>query len=185
MARRLIKRYLPDPDKLRKHKHLRFLGRHLHQPHLWHLNRHSTPPAVAIGVFMALMPIPLQTIPAAALAIYFRANLPVTVVIVWLTNPITFPPILYFCYSVGTWILGTPPEPIQFEASFAWLGEQFVRIWQPLLLGCVLVATLASITAFYGTRRLWRWHVIRDWEQRRARKAQASKTRERTLRHKK
>lgn len=175
MARRIFRRYLPDPDRIRKHKHLRFLGERLHQPHLWHLNRHSVPRAFAVGLFWALMPMPMQTIPAAAIAFYVRANMPLTLVLVWLTNPFTTPPVLYFCYWVGTLILGTPAEPITFEISFAWLGEQFLRVWQPIVLGCFVVATAAALIGYYGIRRLWRWHVLRDWERRRVKRGGTTK----------
>jgi uncharacterized protein len=170
MARRLIRRYLPDFDRIRAHKHLRFLGERLYQPHLWHLNRHSVPKAFALGLFMAFMPIPLQTIPAAALAVYLRANLPVTLVLVWLTNPMTMAPAFLLCYSVGAWILQTPPQPINFEISFAWLSGEFHRVWEPFLLGCFVVSTTLAVVGYYGMRWLWRWHVLRDWEKRHVRR---------------
>lgn len=169
MARRLIRRYLPDFDKLRKHQHLRFLGERLHQPHLWHLNRHSVPKAFALGLFMAFMPIPFQTIPAAALAFYLRANLPVTLVLVWLTNPVTMAPAFLLCYTVGAFILNTPAQPVAFEISFDWLTGEFLRVWQPFLLGCFTVAGALALAGYYGMRWLWRWHVLRDWEKRRRR----------------
>jgi uncharacterized protein (DUF2062 family) len=148
---------------------LRFLGDRLHHPNLWHLNRHSVPKAFALGLFMAFMPIPLQTIPAAALAFYIDANLPVTLVLVWLTNPLTMAPTFYICYWVGAFILNTPAQAIDFEISFMWFGEEFLRVWQPFVLGSFVVATTLSVVGYYAMRWLWRWHVLRDWEKRRAR----------------
>lgn len=169
MARRLIRRFLPDFDRIRAHKHLRFLGERLHQPHLWHLNRHCVPKAFALGLFMAFMPIPMQTIPAAALAVYLRANLPLTLVLVWLTNPMTMAPAFFLCYTVGALILQTPPQAINFEVSITWLSEEFHRVWEPFLLGSFVVATTLAVIGYYGMRCLWRWHVLRDWEKRHAR----------------
>jgi uncharacterized protein len=181
MARRLIRRYLPDLDRLRKHKHLRFLGERLHQPHLWHLNRHSVPKAFALGLFMAFMPIPLQTIPAAALAFYIGANLPVTLVLVWLTNPLTMAPAFFLCYNVGAVILNTPAQPIDFEITLAWFGSEFLRVWQPFLLGCFVVSGTLALIGYYGMRWLWRWHVLRDWEKRQKRiRTKGRKSRGRT-----
>jgi uncharacterized protein (DUF2062 family) len=171
MARRLIRRFLPDAERIRAHKHLRFLGERLQQPHLWHLNRHSVPKAFALGLFMAFMPIPIQTIPAAALAFYLRANLPVTLVLVWLTNPLTMAPAFLLCYSVGALVLRRPIQPVNFEISFAWLGEEFLQIWEPFLLGCFVVGGSLALIGYYGMRWLWRWYVLHEWEKRRARRA--------------
>ena len=78
MAKKLIRRYLPDAHKIRDHKHLRLFGTLLHDPNLWHLNRRSVAGAFAVGLFMAFVPMPFQMIPAAALAILLRVNLPIS-----------------------------------------------------------------------------------------------------------
>jgi uncharacterized protein (DUF2062 family) len=175
MARRLIKRWLPDPYKVRDHKHLRFFGTLLHDPNLWHLNRHSVSDAFAVGLFMAFVPMPFQMIPAAALAIYLRANLPIAVALVWITNPFTMAPISYFCYLLGTWILDTPPQPFAFEPTWDWISWELKRIWQPFLLGSLVVASLASLAGYWLIRGLWRWNVVRDWGRRKGRRPRASR----------
>ena len=91
MPRRFIKRYMPHPERIKASRSLRFLGDLIHDPNLWHLNRHSVSRAMAIGLFWALIPMPLQMLAAAACAIPARANLPIAVGLVWLTNPLTMP----------------------------------------------------------------------------------------------
>src|SRR3989344_5415084 len=166
MAKKLIRRYLPDAHKMRDHKHLRVFGRLLHDPNLWHLNRRSVAGAFAIGLFMAFVPMPLQMIPAAALAIFFRVNLPISVALVWITNPLTMAPISYFCYRLGVWALNTPMQTVEFQVSWEWITTEFVRIWQPFLFGSLLVSGIGATAGYFGMHALWRWHVIRDWERR-------------------
>jgi hypothetical protein len=166
MARKLIRRYLPDVNTIRNHKHLRFFGRLLHDPNIWHLNRRSVSGAFAAGLFMALVPMPFQMIPAAALAIFFRVNLPISVALVWITNPLTTAPISYFCYRLGAWILNTPTHAVEFQISWEWISTELIRIWKPFLLGSLLVGLICAVIGYFGIHALWRWHVIRDWEAR-------------------
>ncbi|WP_017905782.1 DUF2062 domain-containing protein [Pseudomonas asplenii] len=167
MPRRLFKRYMPDPRSIREHKHLRFFGRLLHDPNLWHLNRHSVSRAMAVGLFAALMPIPLQMLLAAALAISLRGNLPIAVSLVWLTNPLTMPPIFYCTYKLGTWVMNVPPRSLPDELTWAWISEQLSTLWQPFLLGSVLLGLLMAALGYCLTMGYWRWWVARQWQQRR------------------
>lgn len=166
MAKKLIRRYLPEAHRIRDHKHLRLFGRLLHDPNLWHLNRRSVSGAFAVGLFMAFVPMPFQMIPAAALAILFRVNLPIAVALVWITNPVTVAPVFYFCYGLGAWLLDTPVRAVEFHISLEWISTELIRIWKPFLLGSFLVSTVCASIGFFGMRALWRWHVIREWEQR-------------------
>jgi uncharacterized protein (DUF2062 family) len=172
VPKKIIRRFLPDAHAIRTHKHLRFLGVLLHDPYLLHLNRRSVSMAVAIGLFWALIPMPFQMVPSAICAVWLRANLPLAVALVWVTNPITMPPVFYFCYKLGVWLLGVEPQHFAFELSWHWLANELSDIWQPFLLGCLIAALTVSTTGYFGMRALWRWHVLRDWERRRSKRAQ-------------
>jgi len=176
MAKRIIRRYLPDANKIRDHKHLRLFGRLLHDPNLWHLNRRSVAGAFAIGLFMAFVPMPFQMIPAAALAILFRVNLVISVALVWITNPFTMPPIFYFTYHLGAWVLNTPAPPVAFDISWEWLMTELGRVWQPFVLGSLLTAGTSAVVGYFGMHALWRWHVIRDWEKRKRKRQGGTST---------
>ena len=110
MPKRLIKRWLPDQDKLKEHKHLRLFGKLLLDANLWHLNRRSAAGAFAVGLFMAWIPLPCQMLLAAGGAILFRVNLPLSVALVWLSNPVTMPPLFYGAYLVGCQLLAIKLE---------------------------------------------------------------------------
>ena len=115
----LINKLIPDPDVIKRHKNLQFLGDKLHEPNLWHLNRRSIAMAFAVGLFCAWIPTPTQMAIAAAGAIYFSANLPLSVGLVWITNPITMPPLFYFAYKVGLWFMNQPASADDFEFSLS------------------------------------------------------------------
>ncbi len=170
MPRKLIKRYIPDRDKIREHKHLKCFGTLLHDPNLWHLNRRSVSGAFALGLFCAFIPIPFQMLLAAALAIFLRVNLPISVSLVWVTNPITIPPMYYFAYKVGAWILNEPTYELSFELSMEWLMGELVAIWQPFLLGCLILGVLSGLTGFVAIRIFWRFHIIQYMKRRRLRR---------------
>jgi uncharacterized protein (DUF2062 family) len=166
MPKRLLKRFMPEHHRIREHKHLQFFGTLLHDPNLWHMNRRSVAGAFSIGLFVAFIPVPFQMVIAAALAIPSRVNLPISVGLVWLTNPITMPPILYFCYKLGAWLLNEPTKKLNFEPTIQWLTTELASIWQPFLLGCLIVATVSAVTGNLLIRGLWRLQVVRNWEAR-------------------
>ncbi|MDH5572399.1 MAG: DUF2062 domain-containing protein [Gammaproteobacteria bacterium] len=167
MPKNFIKRYMPDHHKIRNHPHLnRIFGTLLHDPNLLHLNRRSVSYAFGAGLFFAFVPIPFQMVLAVAGAILFRFNLPIAVGLVWITNPLTMPPIYYFCYKVGTWILQTPIQHIDFQISMEWLATELFAIWQPFLLGCFVVGAVSGLLGFFGIRLLWRLHIVSHLKQR-------------------
>ncbi|MFQ5519421.1 MAG: DUF2062 domain-containing protein [Mariprofundus sp.] len=167
MPRRLIKRFMPDHRTIRDHKHLRCFGTLLHNPALWHLNRHSVAKAFAVGLVFAWVPVPFQMVLAAGGAILVHANLPVSVVLVWLTNPITMPPMFYGAYRLGTWVIGSPEQDFHFELSMEWLSNGMSLIWQPFLLGCAILGLVCSVIGYVGIKLMWRWMVVRKWQSRR------------------
>jgi len=167
MAKKLLKRFIPDHKVIKEHKLLRNFGTFLHNPNLWHLNRRSVPKAFAIGLFMAFVPVPFQMWLSAGAAIIFEANLPISVALVWLTNPLTMPPMFYFAYLVGNKILAAPPHPFTFELTWDWLVNQMADIWAPFLLGCFVLGTISAIAGYFLIKLFWIFRVKKDWQIRR------------------
>jgi len=50
--------------------------------------------------------------------------------------------------------------------SWEWFATEFIAIWQPLLLGCFLLGTIAAILAILLVRLCWRIMVLRSWAKR-------------------
>jgi uncharacterized protein (DUF2062 family) len=166
MPRRFIKRFLPHPDRIKENKSLRHLGELIHDPNLWHLNRHSVARAMAVGLFWAIIPMPLQMLAAAATAIPARANLPISAALVWLTNPLTTPPIFYFSYVLGAWLMDTPALEMPDEITLRWIAGIVANHWQPLYLGSFVLALICAAVGYVLTRMGWRLWVQLTWRKR-------------------
>ena len=102
---------------------------------------------------------------AVALAILFRVNVPASFLLIWITNPLTIPPIFFGTYKLGAWMMDIPPKQIQFELSLDTLIS-LQHIWKPLFLGSFVTALVAALVGFFVTRLLWRMHIISRMKQR-------------------
>lgn len=161
---------MPHPDTIVGNRWIKLLGPRLQDPSLWHINRRSCSGAIAIGVFCAFIPVPFQMLLAAFAAILFRVNILICVPMVWISNPVTMPPMFYFCYLIGAAILNRPERNFDFELSFEWLATGLAHIWPSFLLGCFVVGLVTSLSAFILTRILWRLHIISHIKDRRQRR---------------
>jgi uncharacterized protein (DUF2062 family) len=112
---------------------------------------------------------------AVGLSILLRINMPITFGLVWITNPVTMGPIFYFCYKVGTWLLGEPLLDIEFALSWEWLQTELIAIWQPFLLGCFVTGLAAGLLGFTTIRILWRLHLVSYVKERRQRRKEREK----------
>lgn len=172
MPRKFIKRFLPDHQTVKNQRALRIFGTILHEPNLWHLNRRSASGAFGIGLFFAFWPVPFQMWLSAATAIPFRANLPLSVATVWITNPFTMPPIFYGAYKLGSTVLGTKAQAFEFELSWQWVVNSISTIGPAFLVGCGLCSVIFGLIGYYGLNWVWRWSVVKAWQARRQARTQ-------------
>lgn len=166
MPKKMIKRIMPDHQSVKENKCLKIFGSLLHDGNLWHLNRHSVAKAFAVGLFVAFMPIPFQMVLSAAIAIIVHANLPLSIALVWLTNPFTMPFIFYACYVVGTLVLSVPEQEFAFEASWQWVLDSLSTIGPAFLVGCGVLGVIFAIIGYFGIHALWRYQSVKAWKNR-------------------
>jgi uncharacterized protein (DUF2062 family) len=88
-------------------------------------------------------------------------NWPIAVALVWVSNPITMPPMFYFNYLVGTWILGEPDNSPSFEASLEWLVVLAENNWLHLYFGSVVVGVVSGVLGYFGIRWYWRYYIVK------------------------
>ena len=165
MAKKLINRWFPDLHLVREHRSLNLFQAWIDKENLWHINRHSISAGFAVGVFCAFVPLPFQMVIAALLAIPAGANIPVSVLLVWISNPITMGPLFFVCYKVGSVILQTELVDFRFEMSIDWF-LQLGQLWAPLLMGCLIIGSSAAAISYITVKILWRIHIVTYWKQR-------------------
>jgi len=166
-VKRWLKRVAPSRQEVHNWKHLRIFGKLLHDPNLWHLNRHSVSGAFAVGLFIMYLPPMGQMVIAAAAAILLRVNLPISVALVWLSNPLTFPPMYYLSYVLGSWVLDRPTAA--FEMAFWVEWRNWIQVIAPLTVGGLICGTVCSAIGYLTVQGIWRWNLVRQIRQRKAR----------------
>lgn len=167
MPKKTLLKYLPNADTIRRNSALQSVAHMLEHSELWHINRRSVSTAVFIGLFCAFIPIPSQMLVAALIAIWLKVNLPISVALVWVSNPITMGPMFYFAYKLGAWLSGVETTVDDFNWSFSWFTDNAVRVGYPLLLGCLVCSWITAVSGFVLSRVVWRAHIIRKWRRRR------------------
>lgn len=174
MARKLLKRFIPTSSAIKDIPALHFLGDVLHDPNLFHLNRHSVSVAFLAGIFIAFLPVPGQMPLAAMAALLLRCNLPLAVALVWITNPITTPPIFFACYQLGRWMMQMEPASMAMQFTLDSVAHKFILIWKPLLLGSVTCGVVLGCLGYVLIRLFWRWNVVQNWEKRKRKRRAAA-----------
>jgi len=179
MPRKHFRKYLPDRETVRSHRHLRRLAPLLKHPNLWHLNRHSVAGGVAAGMFGGLIPAPVQMLTAAILAFIFRVNLPVAVATTLLSNPFTWPVIIVMAYGIGAFITGEKPTDLR-PIEFDWLGgdwgqflpqlmQWFTGMGETFLLGLLILALILAAAGYAAVQLGWRLYILAYLRRRRSR----------------
>ncbi len=141
-------------------RHATRLAKTLADPVLWHVNRRRVAGAVAVGLFVSWIPIPLQMILAACLAAILRVHVPVSVVMVWFTNPLTVGPLLYVAWWVGSIATGVDVPSALLQRSWRTLVHNLMHHWPVLMVGCVISAVITAAIGFLFTHLAWRFYLL-------------------------
>lgn len=166
MPRKTLKNYLPSPAGLRKNGSLDVLGEWVYAANLWHLNRYSASMAFFVGLFLAFIPVPGQMLLAALGAVLLRCNLPISIGLTWITNPVTVPAIFFLAYQVGALIIDVPVRDVEFSLSLDWFQNGLAQVWRPLVAGCLLCGLFFGSLGYFVVNVLWRVRVARQWRKR-------------------
>lgn len=171
-----LRKWIASSKMLQEHPSLARVHHSMSHPAFWSFNRHTAAPAVAIGVGIMFLPLPLQMLWAVMLAIYFKANIPIAVSITWLNNPFTFIPLNFFIFTAGNHLLmwiekskPSPPPPTwalspTIDQVFSWL----LSLGKPYFVGLIFLVGIGSFLGYVFTACLWRISISIAWKSRRS-----------------
>jgi uncharacterized protein len=154
--------HLPTREKIINNRWLKWLGPRILHPQLWHFSRRGVAIGVALGIFFGLL-IPIAQIPfAAGSAVLLRANVPVAIGSTLVTNPVTFAPIYFAAYKLGSWLTRTPDTYTQVDAARTDENvlQHLAEMGKPLIIGLAILASLMGLFAYVTITLIWRWRVM-------------------------
>tara|TARA_B110000967_G_C18894631_1_gene569695 strand:+ start:1164 stop:1649 length:486 start_codon:yes stop_codon:yes gene_type:complete len=157
-----LKKYSPKRENI----NLGWLNKYLTDPELWKWNKKTIAKAFAIGLFCAFLPLPVHMLLAGVLAVTFSANILLSLLVVWVNNPITILPIIYFTYKLGATIIGIEVDP-EFEFSFGYLMDNFWSATIALWTGGLISSTVASLVGYFSIISIYKYRAykrIRRWK---------------------
>ncbi len=152
MPKKVLKKILPSHEKIKKQKYLKIFGNLINKQELWSLNRKKVLGGVFIGIFVGLIPMPLQIILVTFLAILLQVNLPIAFLLIWIANPLTMPFIYYIEYELGNFILN---KENTLEFSLEVLSENLSEIALSLYTGTLVLCIVLSSLSVMIINFLW------------------------------
>lgn len=165
-----FRRCIPTREQILALRFVAPFAHHLRDDSLWHANRHSVAKAVSIGLFFGLMIPFAQFLFAIVTALFLRAHIAISAGCTLVTNPLTFPPIYWAAYELGSLVLAKPAAPAeaaQIERSAerigdlatGWLDGFWISLSAaglPLVTGLFIMACSASAIGYFAVHLLWR-----------------------------
>ena len=151
-----LKKYSPKRENI----NLGWLNKHLTDPELWKWNKKSIAKGLAIGLFCAFLPVPIHILLAGILAVTFSGNILLSLLVVWVNNPITIVPIFYFTYKLGASIIGIEMDP-EFEFSFGYLMDNFWSATLALWVGGLITSPVASTLGYFSVISIYKYKALK------------------------
>ena len=117
-----------------------------------------------MGFFLAFIPIPIQMLLAIPAAIIAKVNLPITMLALWISNPLTMAPLFLLAFKIGAWVTNQPSSiaSLAFEPTFTGLAEKLGEIWWPLSVGCLICGLVSAFIGNLLVRWIWVAFLLRS-----------------------
>lgn len=133
------------------------------------INRKMVSRAILVGLFIALIPMPMQMLTVILIAPFFRFNVPIGVSLVWITNPFTMPFIYYIEYMTGNFLL-MQDGVNNMQMTLEWFKNNLSDIFIPLYVGTLFYSVIFSLGGFYLANWLWITSVHKEKKEKKSAK---------------
>jgi uncharacterized protein (DUF2062 family) len=161
---RWLKTVTPDRSALEKHWCLKPFAAVVVDRGCWSFKRNSVVRAFSLGLLIAFVPptppLPLHLTLCAVLGILFRLNMPVLVATVFVSNPLTWFPQIAGSLWVGAKLMGLDLMPLFHELTHRNFWNHLNQLWAPLLLGALVLGTLAAGLGYMLAQMAWRGRIL-------------------------
>lgn len=161
---RWVDRNMPTREGMAGNKYLAPIAHRFLSPELWRFTRRSVPRGVALGIFAGFI-IPVgQIFLAAFLALPARANVPVSALVTFVTNPFTLPFWLVAANKVGGFVLKIDAATggnAQTEIASGWWQDfgWFMQTAGVTAFGFVVMAVVGAAAGYLLSSVVWRFVV--------------------------
>jgi len=118
------------------------------------INRRSITRGLAFGLFWMFIPMPFQMVAVIAMTPFVAFNVPIALLMVWLSNPATMPLLFYIEYLTGNFILNLDGAE-KIELKMSWFVNNWDAIVLPLYVGALFYAIIIPLIAYIVADWLW------------------------------
>ncbi|MXP14403.1 DUF2062 domain-containing protein [Altererythrobacter confluentis] len=166
-----LRRNFPTREQMAANKYLKPIAHRFLSPELWRFTRRSVPRGVALGMFAAFIVPVGQIFLAAFLALPARANVPLSALVTFITNPFTLPFWLIIANKTGSFVLkidaatmGAANEQISSGRwqQFGW----FLETAGVTAFGFVVLSVVSAAIGYVISSFVWRFIVARRRQRR-------------------
>ena len=102
----------------------------------------------------------MHTLLVAIFAVVFSANILLSILVVWVNNPITMVPFYYFTYKLGASIMDIEMDP-EFEFTFSYLMESFGNVTIAFWVGGLITSIVSALLGYYSIIAIYKYKAFK------------------------
>jgi uncharacterized protein (DUF2062 family) len=161
---KFLRKFIPSMKSMKHSRQLKSLRPYFKAVPFWSREKQPIARGIAAGLAGAVIP-GFQIFYATFLAIVLRGNLPVALISTFITNPLTFVPITYFIYYIGTLFVKDDRTNFVIQ-KFVWDYSSLQAFWHNVsawilqfgkayFVGLPFVSLGLGLIGYFGTILIW------------------------------